>query len=98
MAPLKAHFSTLMAAALCVGSTCANAIPASAEESSESFRLVAAHVAATTDDGRFVLTAARAEATAVATTSDGRFRLIETNQPEAGCEPFPDQLFANGFE
>ncbi len=29
---------------------------------------------------------------------DGRFALKSISVPEAGCEPFPDGVFANGFE
>lgn len=90
--------AALVATMLCVGSTGACANSADAKATAPSFRLVGAHVAASTGDGRFALTEARVAVSAAQTTPDGRFSLIETRQPEVGCDPFPEQLFANGFE
>ncbi len=48
-------------------------------------------------DGRFA-GGGDARYTPTATSSNGRFRLKSTRTPNAGCEAFPDALFANGFE
>ncbi len=98
MATPRTLVAALIATMLCVGSTGANATPASVEARAPTFRLLEAHVAATSGDGRFALTEARVAVSKAPTTPDGRFRLIETSQPEVGCDPFPEQLFANGFE
>lgn len=98
MAAPKIQIAALIATMLCVGSTSGYANSADTKAPTPSFRLVEARVAATSSDGRFALTEARAEVTHAPTTPDGRFRLIETSQPEVGCDPFPEQLFANGFE
>jgi hypothetical protein len=62
------------------------------------FELIESRVAPATADGRYTLTEANARSAAVLNTPDGRFELIETRQPAVGCEPFPEALFANGFE
>ena len=48
-------------------------------------------------DGRF---SAGGEVTVqpAAASADGRFVLKATNAPSVGCDPFADELFANGFE
>ena len=48
-------------------------------------------------DGRFAVSG-NARYTPTTTSSDGRFSLKSTHSPKAGCEAFPDALFANGFE
>jgi hypothetical protein len=64
----------------------------------QGFELIESRVAPATADGRYTLTEANARSAAVLNTPDGRFQLIETRQPAVGCEPFPEALFANGFE
>lgn len=98
MAAPRALIAALIATMLCVGSTGAGANSADTKAPTPSFRLVEAHVAATSGDGRFALTEARVAVSKAPATPDGRFTLIETSQPEVGCDPFPEQLFANGFE
>ena len=49
-------------------------------------------------DGRYTLSEAKANVETAPTTTDGRFKLVEIRQPAVGCSPFPDPLFANGFE
>jgi hypothetical protein len=98
MAAPKILVAALIAAVLCFGSTSANSTPASVKTPAATLRLLEARVAATSADGRFMLSEARAQMMQAPTTPDGRFSLIETRRPEVGCDPFPEQLFANGFE
>lgn len=66
--------------------------------STERFRVSAeVRPQARSDDGRFALTAS-ARVVPAATSLDGRFALKSINVPDVGCEPFPDGVFANGFE
>jgi hypothetical protein len=52
---------------------------------------------AVSSDGRFAL-AASARYLPEQTSANGRFTLKAVNAPQVGCDPFPDPLFANGFE
>lgn len=52
---------------------------------------------ATSADGRFAVEA-EARYTPAASTSGGRFTFKAVNTPSASCEPFPDDLFRDGFE
>ena len=47
--------------------------------------------------GRFALEAS-ARFTPEARSADGRFALKAVSAPAVGCDPFPDPIFANGFE
>lgn len=47
--------------------------------------------------GRFAL-AAEARFAPQALSADGRFALKAVHVPTVGCDPFPDPLFADGFE
>lgn len=49
------------------------------------------------DDDRFAL-AAQARFAPDAADPGARFTLYAMRGPDAGCEPFADSLFANGFE
>jgi hypothetical protein len=42
--------------------------------------------------------AVKAELQPLAVSTDGRFTLKAVNAPQGGCDPFPDPLFADGFE
>jgi hypothetical protein len=48
-------------------------------------------------DGRFTASG-EVRVQPAAASADGRFVLKATNVPSVGCEPFADELFANGFE
>jgi hypothetical protein len=47
--------------------------------------------------GRFALDA-QARLAPEAKSADGRFTLKAVHVPAVGCDPFPDPLFADGFE
>jgi hypothetical protein len=47
--------------------------------------------------GRFALDA-QARLAPEAKSADGRFTLKAVRVPAVGCDPFPDPLFADGFE
>lgn len=47
--------------------------------------------------GRFALDAT-VRFTPEATSADGRFTMKSVHVPKAGCDPFPDPLFSDGFE
>ncbi len=87
--------TVLFALALALSPGAASETPSAA---AQAFELVESRVAPATADGRYTLTEANARSAAAASTPDGRFQLIETRQPAVGCEPFPQELFANGFE
>lgn len=64
----------------------------------QAYTLVAPRWGPATADGRYTLVEASARVEAEPATPDGRFKLIEIRQPAVGCDPFPEELFANGFE
>jgi hypothetical protein len=47
--------------------------------------------------GRYAIDAMARYAPAAMST-DGRYTLRAINLPAGGCDPFPDELFADGFE
>jgi hypothetical protein len=47
--------------------------------------------------GRFALDA-RAQLAPEAQSADGRYALKAVHVPAVGCDPFPDPVFADGFE
>ncbi len=47
--------------------------------------------------GRFALDA-RARSAPEARSADGRYALKAVHVPAVGCDPFPDPVFADGFE
>jgi hypothetical protein len=47
--------------------------------------------------GRFALDA-RARSAPEAQSADGRYALKAVHVPAVGCDPFPDPVFADGFE
>jgi hypothetical protein len=81
-------------AALALALAAGDATPATAR----AYTLVESRIAPATADGRYTLAEASARVEAAPATPDGRFKLIEIRQPAVGCDPFPEELFANGFE
>ncbi len=81
-------------AALVLALAGADPTPATAQ----SYTLRESRVAPATADGRYALKEASASVKPAPTTPDGRFKLVEIRQPAVGCDPFPEVLFANGFE
>lgn len=81
-------------AALALVLAAGDATPATAQ----TYTLVESRIAPATADGRYALKEASASVQPAPATPDGRFKLVEIAQPEAGCDPFPEELFANGFE
>lgn len=81
-------------AALALVLAAGDATPATAQ----TYTLVESRIAPATADGRYTLAEASARVEGAAATSDGRFKLVEIRQPAVGCDPFPEELFANGFE
>jgi hypothetical protein len=72
-------------------------IPALADEAPRYALEAELQALAVSTDGRFAL-AARARYVPEQTSADGRFTLKAVNAPQGGCDPFPDPLFADGFE
>lgn len=86
------------AAILLIAGLAAPALTASAGEAARRFRVDAdLRPLGQSADGRFALDAT-ARFTPAATSMNGRYTLKAVKAPTAGCDPFLDPMFADGFE
>lgn len=87
-----------LAAILLIAGLTAPGLAASAGDAPPRFRVDAdLRPLGKSTDERFALDATVRYAPA-ATSTNGRYTLKAVNAPTAGCDPFPDPLFADGFE
>jgi hypothetical protein len=87
-----------IAAVLIISALAASAsIPALADEAPRYAVKAELQPLSVSTDGRFGL-AASARYVPEQTSADGRFTLKAVNAPQGGCDPFPDPVFADGFE
>lgn len=90
--------ATALALALAIGVASAAALAAERRDPPARFALDAElRPLAVSACGRYAIEAS-ARQVPEATSADGRYTLKTVNVPTVGCDPFPDPIFANGFE